>query len=126
MRSHPQTSPLPLRPPLTSPAPHRPRADYRDCARELQRADLQPLSAPARRCLFLNLYNALTVHAVAAAAAERPLASVAEVPGFWRRFAYDVGGEVFSLDDIEHGVLRGALLFFFLDRSFVRLSPPGS
>lgn len=70
------------------------------------------VSAPdARRCFFLNLYNALTVHAVVAATEERggaPLASVAEVGGFWRRFAYNVGGEVFTLDDIEHGVLRGA------------------
>ena len=26
---------------------------------------------------------------------------------FWGRTAYDIGGLVYSLDDIEHGVLRG-------------------
>lgn len=33
--------------------------------------------------------------------------SVLEVNNFWNRTAYNIGGYSFSLDDIEHGILRG-------------------
>ena len=33
--------------------------------------------------------------------------SVLEVGNFWRVHAYNIGGLVFSLDDLEHGILRG-------------------
>ena len=29
-----------------------------------------------------------------------------QVPGFWSITCYNIGGLVYSLDDIEHGVLR--------------------
>lgn len=91
-------------------------AAFADAVRELQRTDPHAsLTDPsARRCFFINLYNVLTVHAIAVSAAsaraagDGPLDSVLSVPHFWRRFAYDVGGAVFTLDDIEHGILRGA------------------
>ena len=52
-----------------------------------------------------DIYNALTVHGLATA---DPLpSSVLELDRFWSLTAYNIGGHVFSLDDIEHGVLRG-------------------
>ncbi|XP_078366756.1 uncharacterized protein LOC144650866 [Oculina patagonica] len=33
--------------------------------------------------------------------------SVLEIENFWRRMSYNIGGYTFSLDDIEHGILRG-------------------
>ena len=33
--------------------------------------------------------------------------SVLEVNKFWQTTAYNISGYVFSLDDIEHGILRG-------------------
>ena len=52
-----------------------------------------------------DVYNALTVHGLAATS---PLpSSVLEVDKFWASTAYNIGGHVFSLDDMEHGVLRG-------------------
>lgn len=33
--------------------------------------------------------------------------SILEISRFWRRTAYNIGGYIFSLDDIEHGILRG-------------------
>ena len=51
------------------------------------------------------MYNALTIHGLAVA--ERLPGSVLEVGQFWSRTAYLIGGLVYSLDDIEHGVLRG-------------------
>jgi len=32
---------------------------------------------------------------------------VTDVSNFWKSTAYNINGLVFSLDDIEHGVLRG-------------------
>lgn len=29
------------------------------------------------------------------------------IPKFWQRYAYRIGPHVFSLDDMEHGILRG-------------------
>lgn len=33
--------------------------------------------------------------------------SVLEIKSFWRKTSYNIGGQKFSLDDIEHGILRG-------------------
>ena len=32
--------------------------------------------------------------------------STKDVPQFWDRFCYNIGGHIYSLDDIEHGALR--------------------
>ena len=59
-----------------------------------------------------DVYNALTVHGLARA---DPLpASVLELDRFWALTAYNIGGHLFSLDDIEHGVLRGEVSLFHL------------
>ena len=52
-----------------------------------------------------DVYNALTVHGLCRAS---PLpGSVLELDRFWAHTAYNIGGHEFSLDDIEHGILRG-------------------
>lgn len=53
------------------------------------------------------MYNALTIHGLAVA--EQLPASVLEISRFWQTTAYTIGGLVYSLDDIEHGILRGVL-----------------
>ena len=53
-----------------------------------------------------DIYNSLTIHGLAAS--EELPSSVLGVEQFWQKTAYDIGGLVYSLDDIEHGVLRGA------------------
>jgi hypothetical protein len=58
----------------------------------------------AARAFWINLYNALTLQALALHTLK---ATVLEIPGFADRFAYRVDGLNFSLNDIEHGVLRG-------------------
>ena len=39
--------------------------------------------------------------------------SVLDVQLFWKTTAYRIGGHVFSLDDIEHGILRGKSVLYF-------------
>lgn len=53
------------------------------------------------------MYNALTIHGLAVG--EQLPSSVLEVAGFWSVTCYNIGGLVYSLDDIEHGILRGEL-----------------
>ena len=60
-------------------------------------------SDPERIAFWLNVYNVLAIHGVIARGITR---SVMQVPTFFSTTAYRVGEEVFSLDQIENGVLR--------------------
>jgi len=62
------------------------------------------LSTPEEEIAFwLNLYNALALHAIIALDIRK---GVGEVHEFFFRIRYDVGGNHFALAEIEHGVLR--------------------
>lgn len=64
----------------------------------------------ARKAFWINVYNALMIHAVIAYGVRR---SIREVPAVFDRAAYVIGGHRYSANDIEHGVLRanaGSLL----------------
>ncbi len=63
-----------------------------------------PTSVEVARAWWINLYNALTIHAVIAFGIRR--SALWEDFGFFRRAAYTVGGQRVSADDIEHGILR--------------------
>ncbi|NDJ76884.1 MAG: DUF547 domain-containing protein [Chloroflexi bacterium] len=56
-----------------------------------------------RLAFWLNLYNALVIHAVIAVGVRE---RVTEARGFFERAAYIVNGYRLSADDIEHGILR--------------------
>lgn len=74
----------------------------------LRRLDLATLETPEEQLAFwINLYNALVVDAVIAFGVEESVtAGFAGALKFFRRAAYNVGGHRFSLEAIEHGVLR--------------------
>jgi len=55
--------------------------------------------------LFKDIYNTLTIHALSKV--ESLPKSLLEISNFWKHSAYKISGLVFSLDDIEHGILRG-------------------
>ncbi len=79
-------------------------ARYADLARRLRDIELLTLRSDAeRRAFWLNLYNALAMHGVIALGLRR---SVWEAGNFFWRVGYVVGGYRFSLDEIEHGLLR--------------------
>ena len=81
-------------------------ANYKDLAAELKSLDFTFLKdhENERKAFFINLYNVQMIHALAAQETlpEKPLG----VQGMWSKFAYNVGGLLFTLDDIEHGILR--------------------
>lgn len=77
---------------------------YRTLTTQLQTFNLHDLIPYPRKVAFwLNLYNALVIDAIIYYGVRR---SVNEVSGFFNRAAYNIGGYRFSLDDIEHGILR--------------------
>jgi hypothetical protein len=79
-------------------------ANYRYCAARLQGFDPATLSDDGERLAFwINLYNALIIDAVIHFGIRR---SVQELPGFFWRAAYEVGGNRYASTDIEYGILR--------------------
>ncbi len=79
-------------------------AEYCQCARRLQSFDPAVLGSREERLAFwINLYNALIVDAVIQFEVKH---SVNEVPGFFWRAAYDIGGQRYCSFDIEYGLLR--------------------
>lgn len=89
-------------------------AEYQAAAAQLQQLDLNSLrTQDARLAFWINLYNALVVHGIIELNVEN---SVREVRKFFETVAYQVGGFSFSLDEIEHGILRRNQKKHFLAR----------
>ena len=79
-------------------------AGYRKCTHRLQTFDPATLtSREAQLAFWINLYNALIVDAVIQFGVKH---SVTEVPGFFWRAAYAIGGRRYCAFDIEYGMLR--------------------
>ncbi len=79
-------------------------SEYRACVQHLQHFDPSVLATREQKLAFwINLYNALIVDAVIRLNVR---ASVNEVPGFFWRAAYAIGGRRYSAFDIEYGILR--------------------
>ncbi|WVZ59362.1 hypothetical protein U9M48_009513 [Paspalum notatum var. saurae] len=75
---------------------------YSNLVQELQRADMSALPVEERLPFFLNLHNAMAIHAVIrvgqpGAVDRRP---------FFSDFQYIVGGQPYSLAAIRNGILR--------------------
>ncbi|XP_034417432.1 uncharacterized protein zgc:152951 isoform X1 [Cyclopterus lumpus] len=77
---------------------------YCELAIQLQRVELLSLSREEKLAFFINIYNALVIHGYLRLGAPTNM---------WQRYrffnyvSYLIGGEVFTLQDIENGVLRG-------------------
>jgi hypothetical protein len=78
---------------------------YRDLTSGLRSFDLRTLETRDQRLAFwINIYNTAVIHGVIELGLER---SVKEFRRFFDRVAYEIGEYRFSLNDIEHGLLRG-------------------
>eukprot|EP00670_Eutreptiella_braarudii_P012307 CAMPEP_0174329344 /NCGR_PEP_ID=MMETSP0810-20121108/15766_1 /TAXON_ID=73025 ORGANISM="Eutreptiella gymnastica-like, Strain CCMP1594" /NCGR_SAMPLE_ID=MMETSP0810 /ASSEMBLY_ACC=CAM_ASM_000659 /LENGTH=675 /DNA_ID=CAMNT_0015443783 /DNA_START=76 /DNA_END=2103 /DNA_ORIENTATION=- len=70
---------------------------------ELQSVDLMGLVQNERLALYITMYNALALHAtVAQGPPHGPMGCMA----FLNTNAYNIGGHVYTLNDIYHGLLR--------------------
>jgi hypothetical protein len=98
---------------------------YLEQVRRLQKCGGETLvfkDVPEAKSFWINVYNSLTIHGLIDASRKKESASkqrtapdvvTVELPstvlalsGFWEEVAYRIGTEVFTLDDIEHGILR--------------------
>ena len=78
---------------------------YKDLTRGLRSFDPRSLKEREKRLAFwINIYNTAVIHGVIELGLER---SVKEFRGFFNRMTYEIGGFFFSLNDMEHGILRG-------------------
>jgi len=78
---------------------------YKGLTGRLRSFDLTTLKSREQRLAFwINLYNTAVIHGIIELGLRQ---SVKEIHGFFDRIAYDIGGYRFSLNDMEHGVLRG-------------------
>ena len=77
---------------------------YLRLSAELQRIQMVGMSREQTLAMFINLYNALVIHAYIQIG---PPTSAWKRRKFFHKAAYKIGGHTFSLNDIEHGILRG-------------------
>jgi len=70
---------------------------------DLREVDPSLLSESEKVAFFLNIYNALLIHGIAALGAP---GSMLERMKMYAAVAYDIGGRIYTLNDIEHGILR--------------------
>eukprot|EP00958_Prasinococcus_capsulatus_P017877 scaffold2045_cov404-Prasinococcus_capsulatus_cf.AAC.70 len=77
--------------------------EYIEASAELQRVEVLDLSREEKIAFFVNIYNAMVVHATATLGAPDNLI---QRLGFFSSITYNIGGQAYSCDDIEHGVLR--------------------
>ncbi|XP_073000653.1 uncharacterized protein [Typha latifolia] len=75
---------------------------YVNLVQDLQRVDIFSLSADGRTSFFLNLHNAMVIHAIIRVG--RP--GVIDRRAFFTDFQYMVGGYPYSLSMIKNGILR--------------------
>lgn len=80
---------------------------YELASTELQRVQLDSLTPDDRIAFFVNIYNALCLHAHAEYSESGLLKYIFGRLVFFRRPSYRIAGLDFTLDDIEHGILRG-------------------
>lgn len=79
-------------------------AAFRRLTLQLQRFSLQSLTTDEEKLAFwINLYNVLVIDGVIQFGLKT---SVRDVRGFFVKAAYNIDGYRYSLDDIEHGILR--------------------
>jgi len=78
---------------------------YRELAGGLRGFDLHSLKDRDQRLAFwINIYNTAVIDGVITLGIER---SVKELSRFFDRVTYEIGGYRFTLNEMEHGILRG-------------------
>jgi hypothetical protein len=77
--------------------------DFVQSTAELKRADVKSLKREEKLAFFINVYNALVIHAFVV---HGPPTNTFKRLRFFNQTSYIIGGHVYSLNDMESGVLR--------------------
>jgi hypothetical protein len=96
--------------------------EYRRLTNSLREFDVCQLVGRRDKLAFwVNLYNTIVVDGIVTLGIKQ---SVQEAPDFFSRLKYAIGKQLFSADDIEHGILRGnARPWFHVLRQFGAKDP---
>eukprot|EP00242_Pyramimonas_sp_CCMP2087_P012684 CAMPEP_0198199912 /NCGR_PEP_ID=MMETSP1445-20131203/3020_1 /TAXON_ID=36898 /ORGANISM="Pyramimonas sp., Strain CCMP2087" /LENGTH=731 /DNA_ID=CAMNT_0043869823 /DNA_START=481 /DNA_END=2676 /DNA_ORIENTATION=- len=78
--------------------------DYQAASTELQIFDISVIAFNMKIAFYINLYNALVLHGFMVIG---PPSSLYQRIYFYNHTCYNLGGMTYSLNDIEHGLLRG-------------------
>jgi hypothetical protein len=80
---------------------------YCQLAQNLVYIDLNLLDESTTKAFFINLYNALCIHALVEGLLQGSFLgdSIARLR-MYASASYNIGGNIYSLNDIEHGILR--------------------
>ncbi|OVA07894.1 DEP domain [Macleaya cordata] len=76
---------------------------YVNLTKDLQRVDILALTTDEKLMFFMNLYNAMVIHAVARVGCPE---GVIDRKAFYGDFQYIIGGYPYSLNTIKNGILR--------------------
>ena len=76
---------------------------FRRMSVELQRVDIGSMTENEKLAFFINIYNVLVIHATVEKGAGTTNYTRYK---FFSGSSYNIGGEVWSLNDIENGILR--------------------
>jgi len=77
---------------------------YKELASQLNTYDPADMATLEERLAFwINLYNVIVIHGIIETDIKT---SVWEAGNFFSKVSYAIGGQLFSADDIEHGILR--------------------
>lgn len=83
-------------------------ADYAELAEKLKYIDLSTLSVNEKKAFFINVYNALVIHGIVAKSSHLGFyGSLISRLHFFAETSYDIGHRLYSLNEIENGILRG-------------------
>ncbi|XP_078264722.1 uncharacterized protein LOC144598454 [Rhinoraja longicauda] len=78
--------------------------EYCQHATNLQHVDICSLNRNERLAFFINVYNTLVIHGNIK---KGPPKNAWQRYRFFTSISYEIGGSIFSLNDIQNGVLRG-------------------
>mmetsp|Transcript_5194 Transcript_5194/g.13019 ORF Transcript_5194/g.13019 Transcript_5194/m.13019 type:complete len:492 (+) Transcript_5194:70-1545(+) len=78
-------------------------AQYCEGTAELKRVDVVNISREEKLAFFINIYNALVIHATVVTGKPK---TMFQRKNFFTNISYIIGGHKYSLNDIENGVLR--------------------
>jgi hypothetical protein len=93
--------------------------------KQLNQIQLNQLNEQEKKAFFLNVYNILVIHGFLVYGV--PLNFFKRLY-FYQQLSYRIGGLVYSLNDIEHGILRANRPFFlsWFRKSFLKSKDPRS
>jgi len=74
--------------------------NFEEAVCQLQLMKLDSMDEEAKKSFFINVYNLIIMHALVRLQQNKVSSSALS------NFSYNIGGVVFSLDDIYHGILR--------------------